>query len=154
MAYFRTASHKTASIWAGAALPVLLLLTPVSGCGASRQIHKGDAALAEGHLSSANQAYRAALARTPGEPRALLGMARVALDDHDPEAAIVPARGAYEAGAKGAAVASHARFAWWMRPRRSRCPPLRRWCSTRRGAWTCCAGPTRPRAARTDGCAR
>ena len=104
IASFRIASFKTASRWAGAALPALLLLTPVSGCGASRQIHKGDAALAEGHLSSANQAYRAALARTPGEPRALLGMARVALDDHDPEAAIVPARGAYEAGAKGAAV--------------------------------------------------
>lgn len=87
----------------GAGLGALLVVTALLGCGATRQIHKGDAALADGHISQATVAYRAALDRQPGDPRALLGLARTALLDGDPEAAIVPARNAYEAGADGAA---------------------------------------------------
>lgn len=73
-----------------------------AGCGVGRQVRRGDAALEAGHISAANQAYRAALDKKPGEPRALLGLARAALIDGDPEAALVPARTAYEAGAAGA----------------------------------------------------
>lgn len=82
----------------------LLALLGVAGCGVGRQIRRGDAALEEGHISAANQAYHAALDKKPGEPRALLGLAKTALLDGDPEAAIVPARTAFEAGAPGGAV--------------------------------------------------
>lgn len=98
------ASLRSASLPTAGALIILLALAPTAGCGVNRQIRKGDAALADGHLTPAGQAYRAALERKPGEPRALLGLARVALQDGDPEAAITPARTAYDAGTPGAAV--------------------------------------------------
>lgn len=76
-----------------------------TGCGGvHRSLRRGDAALERGHTSAALEAYQQALKRRPGEPRALLGLARAYLADETPDQAIAPARAAYKAGVPGSSV--------------------------------------------------
>lgn len=81
------------------------LLVCLNGCaGARKWVRRGDEALDQGHTSAALVAYDKALKRKPGEPNALLGVARAHLLEDDPDQAIAPARSAYEAGVHGAAL--------------------------------------------------
>ena len=83
----------------------IMLCTGVqAGCGTThRALRHGDAALEQGHISAALQAYQVALKRHPGDPRALLGLARTYLKDEAPDQAIAPARAAWQAKTPGSA---------------------------------------------------
>ena len=83
---------------------LILVLAVAAGCGGARkQIRKGDAWLEDGRLSAAERAYRAALDKRPGDPRALVGLARALLASGEPEAALVPAQAALADEQRGAA---------------------------------------------------
>jgi Flp pilus assembly protein TadD len=83
-----------------AAVLVLAGLAAAAGCGGrpSRgraddsyqgDLERGEVALSLGQLEDAHDAYSAALALRPGEPRALAGLARTLLAEGDAEAALV-----------------------------------------------------------------
>jgi tetratricopeptide (TPR) repeat protein len=80
----------------------LALLVGVSGCNGTRKLIKQ----AEGYMlaerySAAVRTYDKVLKKSPGEPRALVGMARAWLETNQPEQALTPARVASETQVAG-----------------------------------------------------
>lgn len=81
------------------ALPAVVgLCLALVGCAAKRELRQGEAALSDGKISAAEHHFHEALEARPGLPAALHGLARAAMADGRPEAAITPARTAWEQG--------------------------------------------------------
>jgi tetratricopeptide (TPR) repeat protein len=80
----------------------LVLLSLATACGSSRRaLRTADGYLEEGRWSAAIRSYERVLEKKPGEPRALVGVARAWIASGKPEKALVPARVAAEIKAPG-----------------------------------------------------
>ncbi len=82
---------------------LLSLAFALGGCSATKQgLAKGEQYLSDGRPGAATRAFESVLERKPGQPDALLGIARAHIADGDPGKAIVPAQVAVEVRHPGA----------------------------------------------------
>ena len=91
------------SLWSSpAGLPALLALALLGCSGRGALLHKAEGYLDDGRYSAAARTYERVLEKRPGEPEALLGVARAWIGAGEPDKAIVPAQVAAEKRVKGA----------------------------------------------------
>jgi tetratricopeptide (TPR) repeat protein len=87
---------------AARALAGLALILGIIGCGGTRKLlRQAEAYSADGRYTAAVRTYERVLEASPGEPAALVGIARAWLETEEPERAIVPAQVAAETNVPG-----------------------------------------------------
>ncbi len=85
-------------------LATTALLTLLAGCGGHRSLlRKAEDYMEAGRYPAAVRTYERVLEKKPGEPHALVGVARAWLETNEPERAIVPAQVAAETQVPGGA---------------------------------------------------